>query len=210
MFLLCITTISPIFLLWPMTFDPVSYLTLWLLLIPVVVTAESKTTEGALSTSLPSTSIPLTTVTPAVTEGPMSTRKLPDNLDQCVTSTLPSICERNGITPYTEFEFPNQYSQNIGEAEVVFSVFLQPVRSCQNLEATKWLCYAFFPPCPGTEGRPMCREFCEGIENACKSSFEGNLADLIDCSIYPDNGCITFGGSKSPCLYIVMWLHGVL
>ncbi len=92
--------------------------------------------------------------------------------------------------------FPNSYSQTTEIAGNLFSSFLGTVKKCPRYDAIIWLCMALFPACPYSDGKPMCKEFCMGIENSCGSYFDGNVADLIDCSIYPDTDCVSFGGSK--------------
>ena len=148
--------------------------------------------RDTVTTALPATSG--TSLASTVQPFP-STPFSPENYT-CIQSELPDICMREGLQPYTNFMFPNRYSKTTEDAGEIFSVFLRPVLNCPQLDATIWLCLALFPACPFSEGKPMCREFCEGIENSCDGYFEGNLVDLVDCSIYPESGCVTFGGSK--------------
>ncbi len=133
---------------------------------------------------------------PVETSEPPTIKPKDPQMDSgCQQINLPEICSREGLLDYKSVSFPNPYTQTLKEAGELFTRYLEHALECPLYDATIWLCMAIFPACPSSQGRPMCRHFCEGVESTC-SKFGRELGDLVDCSIYPDNDCISFKGCK--------------
>lgn len=49
----------------------------------------------------------------------------------------------------------------------------------------------------------MCRHFCLGIQAACKKPFgQEGVEGVVDCEMYPESDCISYGGSYVPAAII--------
>lgn len=116
----------------------------------------------------------------------------------CV-SGIPTQCN-SLVSNYQSASFPNNVSQNIDSALLLYSKYR--VVTCSPL-ASLYVCLALFPLCspqpssPALGARPPCGSLCRAAVSDCRDKLSSALAQLDEkclfsnCAQFPDTNCIS-------------------